>query len=85
MGAKKRSVDEVIRAVCGNGPLEIEDVAEVQALAQLGARVLEILHSFDLCSRDRDGELPNREKIDGFGFIEHAARALGLLGERAKR
>jgi hypothetical protein len=36
--------DDMIARVCGNGPFETAEVARVQALAQLGARVLEILH-----------------------------------------
>lgn len=40
---RARSDVETIAAVVGNGPFEIEDIVRVQALAELGARVLEIL------------------------------------------
>jgi len=70
--------DEKIRAVCGNGPFEVQDVAEVQALAQLGARVLEILESTPKAWRsaiERADHGPN-------GIASRticAARELGLL------
>ena len=70
---KHRTVEDQILAVVGNGLFEPEDVAHVQALAQLGARVLEILTRYQA----QRGEWAAREALE-------VARSLGLLGEEVK-
>jgi hypothetical protein len=75
--SKKTTTEARIAAVCGNGPFETKDVAEVQSLAQLGAKVLEILRSSSFWL-----ERSQVSSASALASFECAARSLGLLEEK---
>jgi len=76
------------KAVVGNGPFEVKDVARVQAIAQLGARVLEIIkeraEAPALHARlGFPGGPATLDDLDASAWacVQDAARSLGLLDE----